>query len=75
VVDDIAIGIDTLHHPIQDGGLSHAVDATQDIDMGIEIPDDVFLSTPERVNLYPLDIISKLLHSFRFLLGKNTTYF
>ena len=46
MVNDVAIRIDTLHHPIQDGRLAHTIDTAEHVDMRIQLPHDVFLTAP-----------------------------
>ena len=46
MVNHVAIRIDTLHHPIQDGRLAHTIDTAEHVDMRIQLPHDVFLTAP-----------------------------
>ena len=61
----LAASSKSLHHLIQDGALTNAIDATQDIYMRIQFPHNVLLTTPQRINLNLLDIICVLLHSLQ----------
>ena len=63
VVDDVTVGVHTLDDFVEDGALAHTVDTTQDIHLTVQFPYHVFLPAPERVDLYPSDIVSILLHS------------
>ena len=72
VVDDVAVGVHTLDDLVEDSALAHTIDTAQDIHLPVQFPHHVFLPAPERVDLYPPDIVSILLHSRRFLWGKNT---
>ncbi len=69
VVDDVAVGVHTLDDFVEDGALTHTVDATQDIHLTVQFPHHVFLPAPERVDLNPSDIVSILLHRLRILLS------
>ena len=51
------------HHLVEDGTLSHTVDAAQDVDLSVQLPADVLLAAPERVDLYLLDVFSIFLHN------------
>ena len=63
VVQQVAIGVDTAEHLVEDGRLPHPIDAAEDVDMGVELPQDMLLAAPEGVNLYLLDV-GCVLHSF-----------
>ena len=41
---------------------------TQDIHLSVQFPDDMFLPTPERIDLYPFDIVSVLCHRFQLII-------
>ena len=73
VVDDVAVGVHTLDHLVQDGALTHTVDTAQDVYLTVQFPHHVFLPAPERVDLYPTDIISILLHSPQVFMGQKYT--
>ena len=73
MVDDVAIAVHTLHHLVQNGTLTYTVDTTQDIHLSVQFPNDVFLPAPERVDLYPTDIVCILLHIPQVFMGQIYT--
>jgi len=59
---EVATGRETLDHLVEDGRLAHAVDAAEDVDLPVEVPDDMLAPAPEGVDLYLLDIVCVFLH-------------
>ena len=66
----ISVGTDTTEYLVEDCTLSHTVDTTKDIHLRIELPYNVLPATPQRVNLYLLDIICVFLQISNIYIAK-----
>jgi hypothetical protein len=64
---ELATSGESFYHFIQNGTLTHTINATKDVYLTVQVPNDVFLPAPERVDLNPFDIVCVLRHSFWFL--------
>ena len=67
VAGEFSTLIQSLYYLIQDGTFSYTVAAAKDIHFPVKIPHNMFLATPQSVNLYSFDVVSVFLHYFFIL--------
>ena len=53
----------TFHRVVDDGALAHAVDSTQDIHVGAQLPFNMAAALPQCLNLYLADVFCLFSHS------------
>jgi hypothetical protein len=59
----IANIVESTDRVVDDGALTHPVNAAEDIHIGLKLPHDVPAASPQRLNLYSADIFCLLTHS------------
>ena len=52
-----------LRHTVDDGGLSSAILAAQDVDARLQLPYDMLVAVPQTFDFDSLDVIRKFLHN------------
>eukprot|EP00825_Cyclidium_porcatum_P024698 TRINITY_DN27078_c0_g1_i1.p3 TRINITY_DN27078_c0_g1~~TRINITY_DN27078_c0_g1_i1.p3 ORF type:complete len:112 (-),score=0.52 TRINITY_DN27078_c0_g1_i1:126-461(-) len=52
----------SFHYFVQDSALPHSVDTAKYVHLGIQIPNDMFFSAPQRFYLYLSNVICIFLH-------------
>lgn len=59
----------TMSGMVDDGAFPHAIDTAEDVDVGLQLPDDVLSSLPQGFDFDALNVVSSFFHAMFGLYG------